>query len=49
MPAGMTIYALSRSVAAKVDRATIQMGCEQLGVALDDHIANLVRFFAPLP
>ncbi len=34
--------------AAKVDRATIQMGCEELGVALDDHIANLVRFFASL-
>jgi predicted hydrolase (HD superfamily) len=35
--------------AAKIDRATIQLGCDKLGVALDDHIANLVRFFAPLP
>jgi predicted hydrolase (HD superfamily) len=35
--------------AAKIDRDTITMGCEQLGVSLDDHIANLVRFFAPLP
>lgn len=30
--------------AAKVDRATIYTGCEHLGVPLDDHIANLIRF-----
>jgi predicted hydrolase (HD superfamily) len=35
--------------AAKIDRATIQLGCDQLGVPLDDHIANLVRFFNLLP
>ena len=35
--------------AAKIDRATIQLGCDKLGVALDDHIENLVRFLAPLP
>ncbi len=35
--------------AAKIDRATVQMGCDKLGVPLDDHIANLVRFFGPLP
>ena len=35
--------------AAKIDRATIQLGCDKLGVTLDDHIANLVRFLAPLP
>lgn len=35
--------------AAKIDRATIQLGCDKLGVPLDDHIANLVRFFDPLP
>lgn len=35
--------------AAKIDRATIQLGCDKLGVPLDDHIANLVRFLAPLP
>ena len=35
--------------AAKIDRATIQLGCDKLGVPLDDHIANLVRFFAVLP
>ncbi|MEO6002438.1 MAG: HDIG domain-containing metalloprotein [Opitutus sp.] len=34
--------------AAKIDRATITLGCEHLGVSIDDHIANLVRFFAPL-
>lgn len=34
--------------AAKVDRATIYLGCERLGVSVDDHIANLIRFFAPL-
>jgi len=34
--------------AAKIDRATIQLGCDKLGVPLDDHIANLVRFLAPL-
>jgi putative nucleotidyltransferase with HDIG domain len=34
--------------AAKVDRATIQLGCDHLGVPIDDHIANLIRFFAPL-
>jgi predicted hydrolase (HD superfamily) len=35
--------------AAKVDRTTIQLGCEHLGVTLDDHVVNLIRFFAPLP
>lgn len=35
--------------AAKIDRATIGLGCEHLGVTLDDHIANLIRFFAVLP
>jgi len=35
--------------AAKVDRSTIALGCEHLGVTVDDHVANLVRFFAVLP
>lgn len=35
--------------AAKVDRSTILLGCEKLGVSLDDHIANLIRHFAALP
>lgn len=34
--------------AAKVDRATIRLGCEHLGVSLDDHIANLILFFGAL-
>ncbi len=32
--------------AAKVDRTTITTGCEHLGVAVDDHIANLIKFLA---
>lgn len=35
--------------AAKVDRATIALGCEHLGVPLDDHVANLIEFFRALP
>jgi len=35
--------------AAKIDRNTIQLGCDKLGISLDDHIANLIRFLAPLP
>lgn len=34
--------------AAKVDRATIYTGCEHLGVSVDDHVVNLIRFLAPL-
>ncbi|MBI5767362.1 MAG: HAD family hydrolase [Verrucomicrobia bacterium] len=34
--------------AAKVDRRTIYLGCEHLGVSVDDHVANLIGFFAPL-
>jgi putative nucleotidyltransferase with HDIG domain len=34
--------------AAKVDRKTIQMGCEHLGVPIDDHVANLIRFLGSL-
>lgn len=34
--------------AAKIDRNTILVGCERLGVSLDDHVAHLIRFFAPL-
>ncbi len=35
--------------AAKVDRRTIFLGCEHLGVSLDAHVANLIKFFAVLP
>lgn len=34
--------------AAKIERATIIRGCEALGITLDDHIMNLIRFFALL-
>ncbi|MBI3884614.1 MAG: HDIG domain-containing protein [Opitutae bacterium] len=37
------------SFAAKIDRSVIQLGCDRLGVDLDAHIANLIRFLAPLP
>ena len=36
------------SFAAKVDRKTIYLGCESLGVSIDDHVANLIRFFGAL-
>jgi len=34
--------------AAKVDRNTIYVGCEHLGVSVDEHVANLIQFFTPL-
>jgi predicted hydrolase (HD superfamily) len=34
--------------AAKVDRKTIYLGCEHLGVTVDQHVDNLIKFFAPL-
>ncbi len=34
--------------AAKVDRRTIYLGCEHLGVSIDDHVDNLIRFFSGL-
>jgi len=37
------------SFAAKIDRNQIYLGCEHLGVTVDDHVANLIKFFAPLP
>lgn len=36
------------SFAAKVNRDVIYLGCEKLGVSIDDHVANLIGFFAPL-
>ena len=35
--------------AAKVDRRTIILGCEHLGVTVDAHVDNLIKFFAVLP
>ena len=37
-----------KSFAAKVDRATIELGCEHLDVPIEDHIGNLIQFFAKL-
>jgi predicted hydrolase (HD superfamily) len=34
--------------AAKIDRSTINLGCENLGVTLDDHVAHLISFFRVL-
>lgn len=34
--------------AAKIDRGTIELGCQHLGVPLDAHIEHLVRFLAPV-
>jgi len=36
------------SFAAKIDRATIELGVQHLGVPLDEHIANVAKFLAPL-
>lgn len=36
------------SFAAKIDRQTIVLGCERLGVSLDQHIENLLKHFAAL-
>lgn len=37
-----------KSFAAKIDRDTIYRGCEILGVDIDTHIANLIKFFTNL-
>lgn len=37
-----------KAFAAKIDRETIYRGCDSLGIPLDEHIENLIRFFAPL-
>jgi predicted hydrolase (HD superfamily) len=34
--------------AAKVDRRTIFVGCEHLGITVDEHVDNLIKFFGPL-
>ncbi|MBC9868862.1 MAG: HDIG domain-containing protein [Opitutae bacterium] len=38
-----------KSFAAKVDRSTIYLGCENLGIQINEHIANLIRFLGKLP
>ena len=35
--------------ASKIKRSDIARGCELLGVTLEEHIGNLIRFFAKLP
>lgn len=35
--------------AAKVDRKTVLLGCEKLGVPLEAHVAHLAGFFGALP
>ncbi len=37
-----------KAFAAKIDRGTINRGVEALGVGLDEHIANLIKFFGGL-
>lgn len=37
-----------KAFAAKIDRETIYRGCKVLGVELDAHIENLIRFFSEL-
>jgi predicted hydrolase (HD superfamily) len=35
--------------APKISRADIQYGCEKLGVTLEQHVTNLISFFARSP
>jgi predicted hydrolase (HD superfamily) len=35
-----------KTFAAKINRGSIYLGCEKLGVDLDTHIGNLIQFFA---
>lgn len=37
-----------KAFAAKIDRSTIYLGCEHLGVDIDEHVGNLIRFFEGL-
>lgn len=37
-----------KAFAAKIDRSTIYLGCEHLGVPLDEHVGNLISFFKNL-
>lgn len=37
-----------KAFAAKIDRDTIYLGVEKLGIELDEHIENLIRFFSSL-
>lgn len=48
-PASILKKFKDRGFAAKIDRSTIELGCQHLGVPLDQHVANVARFLAPLP
>ena len=37
-----------KAFASKIDRTVITRGCELLGVGLDEHITNLIKFFEKL-
>lgn len=37
-----------KSFAARIERETIYKGCEALGVSIDEHITNLIKFFSEL-
>jgi putative nucleotidyltransferase with HDIG domain len=37
-----------KAFAAKIERESIYLGCEKLGVELDAHIGNLIKFFSVL-
>lgn len=37
-----------KSFAAKIDRSTITMGCEALGIGIDEHINKLIGFLKTL-
>lgn len=45
-PASIRKKIKDTAFAAKVDRTTIFTGCEHLGVPVDDHVANVIRFLA---
>ncbi|MFA5936925.1 MAG: HD domain-containing protein [Candidatus Paceibacterota bacterium] len=34
-----------KSFAAKIDRQSIYLGCDSLGISIDEHITNLINFF----
>ena len=37
-----------KAFVAKIERETIYRGCEALGVSLEKHIGNLIKFFSTL-
>lgn len=47
-PASILKKLKDRTFAAKIDRATIELGCTHLGLPLPEHVSNVARFLAPL-